>query len=208
MIFLKIKCYKIEVGKLKIGILAIQGDFYLHQESLNMLNVESVFVKKSKDLAECDGLIIPGGESSTMSLLINKYSLYDDILKFSYRHSLFGTCAGSIIMSDSSNDLRIKNMSCVNLKTVRNAWGRQIDSFSDDITFTESFNIKNKSKYHATFIRAPKFLKIAKDCKILATYNKEPVLIRNNKHLVSSFHPEINNSDLVIFKYFLDMINE
>ena len=192
---------------MKIGILAIQGDFYLHKESFNKLNIDTTYVKNSNHLSKCDALIIPGGESTTMSLLFDKYSLFSDIKQFSQTKSLFGTCAGSILMSSKTNDKRIKNLKCLNLTTERNAWGRQIHSFSDEIIFNNFFKINFKKKYSATFIRAPKFLNIGDDCKILATYKKEPVLIRNKKHLISSFHPELND-DLIIFKYFVEMINE
>ena len=192
---------------MKIGILAIQGDFHLHEKSLNKLNIDSLYIKNSKDLIKCDALIIPGGESTTMSLLIDKYSLFEDILNFSTNKSLFGTCAGSILMSKESNDIKIRNFNCINLSTKRNAWGSQINSFNDDIVFDDSFNINKYDDYYATFIRAPQYYNINDDCTILARYKKEPVLIRNRNHLVSSFHPEISD-DLIIYKYFIKMINE
>ena len=192
---------------MKIGILAIQGDFSLHKAALDKLNIQSIFVRESKQLNKCSSLIIPGGESTTISLLLKKYNLYNDIHLYSKKHTLFGTCAGSILMSNKSNDIRVKNFNCINVTTKRNAWGRQINSFQDTIKFTKNFNIRINNEYIATFIRAPKFSKLGDECKILATYKQYPVLIRNKSHLVSSFHPEINK-DLCIYKYYLNMLNE
>lgn len=188
---------------MKIGILALQGDFYLHKIALQELNVESIYVKTLDDLFLCDSLIIPGGESTTISILLEKFSLTKPILDFSRNHTIFGTCAGSIIMSKNTNDKKIINLGLIDVDTSRNSWGSQIDSFSDYINIY-NFNV---DKCNATFIRAPKFINISDDCTILGKYNDEPVLIRNNKHLVSSFHPEIE-PNLDIYKYYLNMINE
>ena len=192
---------------MKVGILAIQGDYNLHKQALNKLNINNFYIKKSSELSNCSALIIPGGESTTMSLLMNKFSLFDKIFKFSLNKPIFGTCAGSILMSKSCNDSRVITLNCINVKASRNAWGPQIDSFSDKIKFSSTFKLNKKDTFLATFIRAPKFSQIGKDCSVLASYNDNPVLIRNKKHLVSSFHPEIG-TDLIIYKYFLTMINE
>ena len=192
---------------MKIGILAIQGDFYLHKESFNKLNIDTLYVKNSNHLLKCDALVIPGGESTTMSLLFDKYSLFSDIKKFSQTRSLFGTCAGSILMSTKTNDKRIKNLKCLNLTVKRNAWGSQIHSFSDKIIFNSSLKINLKKDYFATFIRAPKFYDFGSNCTVLGKYNNEPVLIRNNMHIISSFHPEMHNKNLAVYKYYLNMIN-
>ena len=190
---------------MKIGILAIQGDFFLQKKALDRLNVNSLFVRTSKDLLDCDSLILPGGESTTMSLLLDKFNLRDSIIDFSKDHSLFGICAGSILMSNNSNDKRVDNLSLISLDTVRNFWGSQINSFCDNILLND--NYFTKTEYFATFIRAAKFKNLSTSNSILAFYNNEPVLVRNNKHLVAAFHPEIGN-DLSIFKYFINMLNE
>ena len=190
---------------MKIGILAIQGDFALHKIALDKLSVESLYVRNIKDLIKSDALILPGGESTTISLLLNKYNLFDSIKDFAKDKSVFGTCAGAILMSCNSNDLRVKNFGFLDVCSHRNAWGSQIDSFSDYISLID--NELFSEQYYATFIRGPKFLNINKDCTVLGHHNSEPVLIRNTKHLISSFHPEINK-DLCIYKYFLKMINE
>jgi len=190
---------------LKVGILAIQGDFYLQKNALSQLNIETQYVRTSEDLTVCEGLIIPGGESTTISLLIDKFNLRESILEFSNDHNVFGICAGSIVMSKSSFDSRVKNLSIIDIETLRNSWGSQIDSFSDYITLKK--DLKSKKQFLGTFIRAPKFRKISSTNSVLGYFEEEPVLVRNKNHLVSSFHPEIGD-DLRIFEYFIDMINE
>lgn len=188
---------------MKVGILAIQGDFSLHKESLDKLDTESIYVRSSDDLKKCDSLILPGGESTTMSLLLSRYKLNTSIYDFSTDHTIFGVCAGSILMSKKSYDLRVENLNLIKMDSLRNAWGNQIDSFSDFIDLNKSLNI---DRFNATFIRAPKFKNLDSSCEILATYKSEPVLIKNKMHFAASFHPEIGN-DTRIFEYFLKFIN-
>lgn len=189
---------------MKIGILALQGDYLLHKTSLDKLDIEGLYIKNSTDLLNCDSLIIPGGESTTMSILIQTFELYDSIKDFSLDHTVFGTCAGAILMSKSSEDSRISNLNCINISTKRNSWGTQVDSFKDKIDLTNEFSVSNIS---TTFIRAPKFYNISNDCSIIGKYNNQPVLIRNDKHIVSSFHPEID-INMPIYEYYLKMIKE
>ncbi len=186
-----------------IGILAFQGDFKLHENILNKLNIKTKLIKYKKQLEEIDGLIIPGGESTVMSKMLIRNNFDLCIKNFSKQHSIYGTCAGAILMSSKCSDVNIKNMSIVDVEVERNAWGRQIDSFSDKIELSFS----KKFKFDATFIRAPKFTINNGDVEVLSKYKEEPVLIRNKKHLVSSFHPEIKE-DLRIHKYFIEMISE
>ena len=188
---------------MKVGILAIQGDFSLHKTSLDKLEIESLYVRSAADLKKCDSLILPGGESTTISLLLSRYKLDTSIYDFSLDHSIFGICAGSILISEKSHDSRINNLNLIKMDSLRNAWGNQIDSFSDYIDLNSGLNI---TEFHATFIRAPKFTNIDPSCKVLATYNSEPVLVKNKKHFAASFHPEIGN-DTRVFEYFLNSIN-
>ena len=190
---------------MKIGILAIQGDFELHRKALSSLSVDSLFVRSSKDLDNIRALILPGGESTTMSLLMNKFSLFNSIKKFSNYFNLFGTCAGAILMSADSGDKKVNNLGVIDVFSKRNSWGAQIDSFSDFIDLNKDEILSDK--FYATFIRGPRFSKVSKDCKVIGHYKNEPVLIRNDKHLISSFHPEIGK-DLSVYKYFINMINE
>ena len=183
-----------------IGVLALQGDYSLHAKILSNNNVENKLVKNPSDLSLIDGLIIPGGESTVILKLLNKYNFIKSIIKFSTKKNIYGTCAGAIIMSNCTDD-KMKTLKCINIKSYRNFWGRQINSF------THNINLKfSKNSYKAHFIRAPKFVCQESSLQILANFKNEAVLIRNDKHLVSSFHPEMTN-DFSIHKYFIDMIN-
>ena len=186
---------------MNIGILALQGDFLLHQKLLDKINISNILIKNLSELSEISGLIIPGGESTVISKMIDENNFFNALKEFSKRKPIYGTCAGAILMSSLLNDSKVMQLSVIDFEVIRNAWGRQIDSFSTDIEL--SFSDK---KFRATFIRAPKFICNNK-VNILAKYNDEPVLLRNNMHLVSSFHPEIG-SDTRIHKYFIKMINE
>ncbi len=188
---------------MKIGILAFQGDFRLHQKILDEINISNVLVKDLVDLKQIDALIIPGGESTVISKMINQYGFFDKLIEFAKTKSVYGTCAGAIIMSKKVNDDRVKPLGLIDVTSIRNAWGRQVDSFAASI----SLDFDLEEPFEATFIRAPKFTSIDKKNHLLSYYKKNVVLLRNTKHLISSFHPEIG-SDCRIHKYFINMINE
>lgn len=174
-----------EVGKLKIGVLALQGAFFEHVEILKKLGVQVSEVRVKNDLNDLDGLIIPGGESTTMNLLIG------EIKKAMKRLPIFGTCAGAIILAQNFMDIEVE----------RNAYGSQLDSFEDDFQF-------NGHNIHGIFIRAPKILKTGDGVEILARNSKkEIVLVREGQYLASTFHPELTE-ETKIHEYFLEMITQ
>tara|TARA_Y100000590_G_scaffold315882_1_gene357240 strand:+ start:414 stop:977 length:564 start_codon:yes stop_codon:yes gene_type:complete len=185
-----------------IGILAFQGDFYLHKKTLDKMNVESIFVYDKKTLNKTDALIIPGGESTVMNNFLTKTKLNKTIKEYSTNHNVFGTCAGAIIMSTLCDDEKIDCLKLINVKSFRNSWGRQVHSFDSDLELTFC-----NEKINAKFIRAPKIKLLSKNNNILASYKKNPVLVRNDKHLISTFHPELT-STILIHEYFINMINE
>jgi len=185
---------------MKIGVLALQGNFHQHSEILSSLNIENVFVKEKSDLDSCDALIIPGGESSTISKLIDRNNLRKSIKSFSKIKSIFGTCAGMILLSSNKREKHMIPLSIMNMEVKRNANGSQIDSFSDYI----DIKIHDIKSYYSYFIRSPKIKKIGKNIKILGEYKSEAVLISDGKHLASTFHPEI--TDNKIHQYFLSLI--
>ena len=197
---------------MNIGILSLQGDFCKHASMLDVLNVKNFYVRSKSDLLKCDGLIIPGGESTTITKLIYKYSL-DKILKdFSKTNSIFGTCAGAIIMSKNCFDSNVFNIGCIDANILRNAWGSQIHSFVDDIEFNLESNyedlgkINKKVNVKGFFIRAPKIERY-KNSFVIGICKKEAVIVRNKKHLMSTFHPELT-LDTTIHEYFIKMVNE
>lgn len=184
-----------------VGILALQGNFNKHANILNLLEIENIYVNSKDDLFRCDALIMPGGESTTISKLIYRYSLESALRDFSVKNNIFGTCAGAIIMSKNSNDSRVFNLGCMNVDVERNAWGTQINSFIDNIYF-----LPIDSNIPGVFIRAPKITSYD-DSECIGTYKQEPVIIRNAKHLISTCHPELTDN-LAVHKYFINMINE
>ena len=128
---------------MKIGILALQGDYLLHKNVLDRLDVESLYIRTANELSKCDSLIIPGGESTTMSILIQTFELYDSIRDFSLDHTVFGTCAGAILMSKSSKDSRVSNLNCIKTMGFR---GEALSSIASVSDFSISSNQKNNSE--------------------------------------------------------------
>lgn len=188
-----------------IGVLALQGAFDAHVQHLNALEVDVRLIKTEADLEEIDGLIIPGGESTTMSNLLVASGLGQTLTqKIDDGFPIFGTCAGMIMMANSIIDGRPDQivLNAMDIEVRRNGYGRQNDSFEQDID-VESFEVP----FHALFIRAPIIEKIANDVEVLSTVNGHPVLVRQGKALASSFHPELV-SDLRVHEIFLSMIHD
>ena len=186
----------------RVGILALQGNFQQHDIMLKKLGVNTIYVRYPQDLEKCDGLIIPGGESTTMSIQIDRNGLRKPIKNFSKNKSVFGTCAGMIMLSSKNINNIVKPLGLMNFSVNRNAWGRQVNSFSD----TLSLDFDKKNDFEGVFIRAPKISSFGGNIKILASYNDEPVIITDGMHYVCSFHPEIG-SDMRIHAYYLNQIN-
>jgi len=188
-----------------IGVLALQGAFDAHVQHLNALDVDVHLVKTEADLEEIDGLVIPGGESTTMSNLLVASGLGKTLTqKIEDGFPVFGTCAGMIMMANSIMDGRPDQivLNAMDIQVRRNGYGRQNDSFEQDINI-DSFDLP----FHALFIRAPIIEKMANDVEVLSTVNGHPVLVRQGKALASSFHPELV-SDLRVHEIFLSMIHD
>ncbi len=188
-----------------IGVLALQGAFDAHVQHLNALGVDVRLVKTDADLDEIDGLIIPGGESTTMSNLLVASGLGKTLSKkIDDGFPVFGTCAGMIMMANSIIDGRPDQivLNAMDIQVRRNGYGRQNDSFEQDINI-ESFDVP----FHALFIRAPIIEKMANDVEVLSSVNGHPVLVRQGSALASSFHPELV-SDLRVHEIFLSMIHD
>ncbi len=184
-----------------IGILSIQGDFAEHKKVLDQLGVDSIFVKYPEDLANIDALILPGGESTTISRLVKKWGLLDSIQKF--EKPIMGTCAGAILMAkkvlnefDKVEDTPFELM---DITVKRNAFGRQIESFETKLEF-------QGKGFTGVFIRAPKIIELGKDVKVLVKYQNSPVMVQENNRLALTFHPELAPDALFIYEYFLNLI--
>ena len=185
-----------------IGVLALQGNYRMHSKMLFDMNEKNLLVRDAQDLLKCKGLIIPGGESTVISKMMIRYNLLEPIKKFSQNNGIFGTCAGLIIMSNYDSD-NIKTLNIINIDISRNAWGRQINSFTKDIKINLN---QTKKVFSATFIRAPRIERVRDNTDTLAYLNKEPVMVRKGRHIGTTFHPEMHE-DSSIHKYFLEINN-
>ena len=174
---------------MKIGILALQGDFNKHRLILEQLELEQSLVRYPSDLNHVGGLIIPGGESTTMTKLMTRSGFYEYITSFANTNPVLGTCAGLIMMSNQAKDKRIKTLGLLDVDVERNASGRQIHS----ICVPLNVDIIGKSQpIDATFIRAPKIVRCGPNVNVLATFNGLPCALQSGRHLGLSFHPELN----------------
>jgi 5'-phosphate synthase pdxT subunit len=181
---------------MKIGVLALQGAFIEHEQVLRRLGAEPIEVRLPKDLAGLDGLIIPGGESTTIGKLAVQYGLIDPLREMAKAgKALWGTCAGMIFMSkDVGRDQPLLKL--MDVKVQRNAFGRQVDSFEADLDVK---SIEDHRLFHAIFIRAPLIESVGAGVEVLATVDRGPdqaiVAVRQGNLLATSFHPELSNDD-------------
>lgn len=186
--------------RLTIGVLALQGDFERHLYQLTALGISGREVRLSEDLKELDGLIIPGGESTTINNLLDRFSLRQQLISFVKKKAVWGTCAGMIMLASKVNDPTIQPLGAIEISVIRNGYGRQIHSFFVDL----SLNLGNgQSTIPASFIRAPLVKEAGGSVSILAKYENRPILLSQGNCLVSSFHTELH-SDLTLLKYFID----
>ena len=188
----------------KIGILSLQGAFAEHAASLQKLGVETLAIRLTQDLEDVDGLIIPGGESSTISQLAINYDLMKILKKLAQNgFPMFGTCAGLILLARNISDAKIETIGAMDIKVQRNAFGRQIDSFETSLPIP----VLGKIPFPAIFIRAPIIEETNSTVEILARLpNDTPVAAKQGNLLVSAFHPELS-SDLRFHAYFLDIVS-
>ena len=175
---------------MKIGILSLQGDFCRHQNIIADLGWDSMLVRYQYEFSKIDGLVIPGGESTTLTKLLRMTGLFKTLKDFSLTHPILGTCAGLILMSRKCDDLRVEPLKILDVDVRRNAFGRQVDSFESAVNLTDGTILTG------TFIRAPKIIRISKNVEILAKFNGTPVAVRDGKHIGISFHPELNNESI------------
>ena len=190
---------------IKIGVLELQGNFESHHKILKKLGYDSVGVRNSSDLECLDGLVLPGGESTTMSLLIDSFNLRDSLLDFSKNKPILGTCAGLILMAKNiENESKVKSLGILDITVDRNAYGRQIMSKKEHI------NMKFDSKlidFQVTLIRAPKIKGVGNEVQVLLELDDSPIAIYNGMHMGLSFHPELNGVTLFHDSLFRGLVN-
>ena len=187
---------------MKIGVLAIQGDFIEHIAILTKLGINSQQVRLPEQLEGLDGLIIPGGESTTLSRLMSMYHLREPVAQMAQQHkTVWGTCAGMIMMAREITEEDPIPLQLMDIGVQRNAFGRQIDSFEQDLEITRL----NTPPFHAIFIRAPAIIRVGDGVQVLAELpDGRPVAVQRGNLLATSFHPELTN-DTRFHQYFLDL---
>jgi 5'-phosphate synthase pdxT subunit len=191
------------IQMLKIGVLALQGAVREHINSLQAPDVEVVVVKKVEQLETLDGLVIPGGESTAMRRLIDKYNFFEPLKAFAKEGKpMFGTCAGLILMAKKLVGQDDGHLNIIDMEVERNAFGRQRESFEAELM------VKGVGDdIMAVFIRAPLIKKVGEDVEIISKHNGEIVAVRQNQFLGCSFHPELT-SDARFHQYFVDIVKE
>jgi len=178
---------------MKIGVLALQGNFREHAAMLRRLGAEAIEVRKPEQLQGLDGLVLPGGESTTFMRLMRLYGLDEAVREFT--GPVLGTCAGMIVLDR-------QHLDAVDIEVDRNAYGRQVASFEADIA------VAGDSKpLRGVFIRAPRVREVGPEVEVLAELDGEPVLLREGRFIVASFHPELTD-DTRVHERFLDLVRE
>jgi 5'-phosphate synthase pdxT subunit len=192
--------------KKKVGVLALQGDYEAHRKALEQAGADAVPVRTAEALKDLDGLVIPGGESTTMLKLLNYMSLMEPLRKFASEKPVFGTCAGAILMAKDVTSPSQESFGAVDLTVERNAYGRQVDSRVAMLHPSEDFSKRvGEGDVEAVFIRAPIIRRAGPDVKVLAEYAGDPVLVEQGRHLIATFHPELT-ADARIHKLFLSKL--
>jgi pyridoxal 5'-phosphate synthase pdxT subunit len=182
---------------MKIGVLALQGDFDAHRRRLEELGAEVVLVKKPEQLDEIDGLVIPGGESGTFLKLLGEAG-FEKLKQFARNKPTFGTCAGAILLASEVDNPKQSGLGALDIGIRRNAYGRQLDSSIREGRLGES-------PIEMVFIRAPKIERIGPGVEVIATEGNDPVAVRQGKAMAATFHPELSE-DTRVHRAFLDLV--
>jgi 5'-phosphate synthase pdxT subunit len=189
---------------MKIGVLALQGDFDAHRRRLEELGAKVVLIKKPEQLDEIDGLIIPGGESGTFLKLLGEEG-FEKLKQFVRLKPTFGTCAGAILLASEVENPKQAGLAAIDIRIRRNAYGRQLDSsIREGQLLQSSLNAKPGSALEMVFIRAPKIERVGEGVEVIATEGKDAVAVRQGRAMAATFHPELSE-DTRIHQAFLDL---
>lgn len=187
---------------MKIGVLALQGAVAEHIRVLTDLNIEAVPIRLPSDLDNLEALVLPGGESTTISKLLSDYGLMEPIRGLAHRGlPMLGTCAGMVLLARKVSDSNLEPFGVVDIEIKRNAFGRQIDSFETEL----SIPVLGDKTFHGIFIRAPIVENVAPSVEVLCQLGNNAVAVRQGKIVACAFHPELTQ-DLRLHKYFRDLI--
>lgn len=186
----------------RIGVLALQGAFDVHAKRLASLGAETVLVRKPEELAGLDGLVIPGGESTTFLKNLERAGFFDVLNEFVHTKPVFGTCAGCILLATQVENPSQRSFAVLDVTVQRNAYGRQNDS----VILNEETALPG-GPLEMVFIRAPRISRVGEGVTTLATRDGDPTLVRQGRLLAATFHPELTE-DPRVHQYFLDLVNE
>jgi pyridoxal 5'-phosphate synthase pdxT subunit len=183
-----------------IGVLALQGDFSLHRNSLERLGASAPKIRRPSELESCDGLVVPGGESTTFGKMLRETGLFEAIRSFAGTRPVMGTCAGLIALAARIANDGIETLGLIDVEVERNAYGRQVDSFVADVRVPA---LGSGPGFEGVFIRAPKIRSVGKGTESVGFLGPDPVMVRNDRILAMTFHPELTD-DLRIHRYFIE----
>ena len=191
----------------RVGVLALQGDFEAHARAVERAGATAVEVRTEQDLHGLDGLIIPGGESTTMLKLLRDENLMEPLREFGRLRPIFGTCAGAILLANEVSSPAQESLGLIDVGVERNAYGRQIDSRVTRIMPEDDLQSRTRpGEMEAVFIRAPIIRRVGEGARVLARYQGDPVLVEEGRHLVATFHPELSG-DSRVHELFLQKLN-
>jgi 5'-phosphate synthase pdxT subunit len=180
-----------------VGVLALQGDFEAHRKAFEKLGALAVEVRTAEEMAACDGLVLPGGESTTMLKLLEREQLLDPLRGFGHEKPIYGSCAGAILLAHEVAHPAQPSLDLMDIAVERNGYGRQIDSRIARVP------LEGGGELEAVFIRAPIITRVGKEAHVLASYQGNPVWVEQGRHMVTTFHPELTQ-DSRIHRRFLE----
>jgi pyridoxal 5'-phosphate synthase pdxT subunit len=167
-----------------VGVMALQGNFEAHRQAMSRAGARTIEVRTAADMARCDGLILPGGESTTMLKLLDVENLFEPLREFAANKPVFGTCAGAILLATEVSHPTQRSLALIDIAVERNGYGRQVDSRIARIC-------AGADELEAVFIRAPIIRHAGPKAKVVATYQGDPVWVEQDRHMVTTFHPEL-----------------
>ena len=184
----------------RVGVLALQGDFEAHRKALERAGAAAVEVRNASDLAAVAGLVIPGGESTTMLKLLDIENLFEPLREFGLKKPIFGTCAGAILLANRVTHPEQRSLALMDISVERNGYGRQLESRVVRLAASDGL-----ADLEAVFIRAPVIRAVGPAVRVLAKYLEAPVLVEQGRHLAATFHPELTD-DPRIHRIFLEKL--
>lgn len=184
---------------MRVGLLALQGGYALHETMCRRLRQETARITRPEQLDAVDALILPGGESTAMLTILKSGRWFRELKRFVLQKPVFGTCAGAILLSQAVEQERLETLQAIGIRVERNAYGRQIDSFTAEVGATLGHS---EALLACTFIRAPRITACSPQVAVLARYRGSPILVQEGRILAATFHPELSDETRVHEHFF------